>query len=132
MKTAKLKTCPTYQKKATCRVRDKLVKLREDTQLSARCIVVQQSRPTLVSSLGDTIAKYEFPVIPRSLFSSDGLLLIPTDKSAFIHVIEHYLPENTVLTTDHTVFSGQETVEGETNKPRRSGNIYGPMYSSKQ
>jgi len=44
----------------------------------------------MIESLGDSIGIYEFSIIPRSLFSSDGLLLIPTDKSAFVHAIEEY------------------------------------------
>ena len=94
MKKMKLKTFTTCQRKTPCKVGTKLVKLREDRQLLARFLVVHQSRPGLISSLGESIGKYEFAVIPRSLFSSDGLLLIPTDKSSFISVIEKYLPED--------------------------------------
>ena len=71
----------------------KLIKLREDHQLLARFLVVQQSRPGMIQSLGDTIGKYEFSVMPHSLFTSDGLLLIPTDKSSFIHAIEAHETE---------------------------------------
>ena len=44
----------------------------------------------MIASLKETIGTYEFSVIPRSVFSSDGLLLIPNDKSAIIHCIEEY------------------------------------------
>ena len=64
------------------------MKLREDRQFLARFLVVQQSRPIIIASLQETIGTYEFSVIPRSLFLSDGLLLIPNDKSAIIHCIE--------------------------------------------
>ena len=67
---------------------DRLVKLREDRQLLARVLLVQQSRPNMIVSLSETIGKFEFSVIPRSLFSSYGLLLIPTDKSSWVHAIE--------------------------------------------
>ena len=93
MKKIKLKTFSTCQKKTNCKVGNKLVKLREDRQLLARFLVVQQSRPSVIQSLSETIGKYTFSVIPRSLFSSDGLLLIPTDKSAFVHAIEEYKME---------------------------------------
>ena len=69
------------------------MKLREDRQFLARFFVVQQSRPTIIASLQETIGTYEFSVIPRYLFSSDGLLLIPNDKSAIIHCIEEYQVE---------------------------------------
>lgn len=90
MRKAKLKTFSSCRKKTQCKIGAKLVKLREDRQLLARFLVVQQSRPGMIHSLGDTIGKYEFSVIPRSLFTSDGLLLIPSDKSSFIHAIETY------------------------------------------
>ena len=64
------------------------MKLREDRQFLARFLAVQQSRPTMIASLQETIGTYEFSVIPRSLFSSDGLHLIPNDKSVIIHCIE--------------------------------------------
>ena len=90
MKKIKLKPFNTCQKKTKCTLSNKLVKLREDRQLLARFLVVQQSRPTMIASLQDTIGTYEFSVIPRSLFSSDGLLPLPNDKSAIIHCIEEY------------------------------------------
>ena len=88
MKKVKLKTFSTLKKKIPCKVGNKLVKLREDRQLLARFLIVQQSRPSMIESLSETIGMYEFSVVPRSLFSSDGLLLLPTDKSSFVHEIE--------------------------------------------
>ena len=74
--------------KETVRVRENVIKLREDRQLLARFLVIQQSRPELVPKLPTTIGDYEMSVLPRSLFASDGSLLIPTDKSSFMHAIE--------------------------------------------
>ena len=34
------------------------------------------------------MGRYEFSFIPTSLFRSDGLLLIPNDKSAIIHKLK--------------------------------------------
>ena len=47
----------------------------------------------MIASLQEIIGTYEFFVIPKSLFSSDGLLLIPNDKSAIIHCIEEFQVE---------------------------------------
>ena len=48
----------------------------------------------MITSLQETIDTYEFFVIPRYLFSSDCLLLIPNDKSTIIiHCIEEYQAE---------------------------------------
>ena len=77
-------------KKATIAVGDKVVKLLEDRQLLARFLVIQQSRPQLVDKLAETIRKYEMAVTPRSLFATDGILLIPTDRSSFMKEIEQY------------------------------------------
>ena len=61
----KLKTFSTCQKKTSCNVGNKLVKLREDRQLLAKFLVVHQARPSMTQSLSDTIGKYEFSIIPR-------------------------------------------------------------------
>lgn len=74
--------------KKTVRVGDKVIKLREDRQLLARFLVIQQSRPELVPKLPTTTGDYEMSVIPRSLFANDGSLLIPTDKSSITHAVE--------------------------------------------
>ena len=90
MKKMKMTTFSTLPKKMRCKVGDKVVNLREDQKLLARFLVVQQSRPSLTQSLHKATGKFEFSVIPRSFFSSDGLLLIPSDKSAIVDVIERY------------------------------------------
>ena len=89
IKKIKLKTFSTCKQKTKCKVGNKLVKLREDRQLLARFLVVQQSRPSIIESLSETV---EFSVVPRALFTSDGSLRLPRDKSSFIHAIEGYHP----------------------------------------
>ena len=89
----KIQNINTCRKKTRCEVGNKIVKLREDRQLMARFLLVQQSRPNTIQSLNTTIGTYEFSVILRSIFSTDGLLLIPTDKAAFVHAIEEYNAE---------------------------------------
>ena len=74
--------------KTRVRVGDKVIKLREERQLLARFLVIQQTRPELVPHLPATIGDYEMAVTPRSMFASDGSLLIPTDKSSIIHAVE--------------------------------------------
>ena len=48
------------------------------------------------------IATYEFSTKPRSLFSGDGELLIPDDKSSFLKEIELYQDSNETATTSST------------------------------
>lgn len=64
MQKMKLKTFNTCRKKTRCKVGNKIVKLREDRQLMARFLLVQQSRPNMIQSLNTTIGTYEFSVIP--------------------------------------------------------------------
>ena len=90
------------QKKTSCNVSNKLVELREDRELLARFLVVHQARPSMIQSLSDTIGKYAFYINPRSLLSSDGLLLIPT-KSAFVHAIEEFIIEPSCESVGNTV-----------------------------
>ena len=75
---------------ATIAVGNKVVKLREDHQLLARFLVIQQSRPQLVDKLPETIRKYEMDVTPRSPFATDGTLLILSDTSSFMKEIMQY------------------------------------------
>ena len=74
MNKLKLKTYSTWMAKQMARV--------------ARFLVIQQSRPELVSKLPYTIGDYEMSVVPCSVFANDGSLLIPTDKSGIMHAVE--------------------------------------------
>ena len=65
-----------------------IVKLKEERQLLARFLIIQQARPQLVIKLQNTIANYEMALVPRSMFASDGSLLLTADKSLLLQVIE--------------------------------------------
>ena len=69
---------------------NKVVKLREDHQLLARFLVIQQSLPHLVDKLPETIRNYEMDVTPWSPFATDGTLLIPNNTSSFMKEIKQY------------------------------------------
>ena len=58
VKKLKLKTYSTWMKKASIAVGNKVVKLREDRQLLARFLVIQQSRPQLVDKLPEMIMRW--------------------------------------------------------------------------
>ena len=75
----------TWMKKTKVRVGDKVIQLREERLLLAQLMIIQQIRKIDMRSV---IGMYEMAVIPRSLFSTEGGLLIPPDKSSFIHCIE--------------------------------------------
>ena len=86
--------------KTAVKVEDKVVKLREERQLLAQFLVIYQSRPELLPNLPGTIGEYEMAVTPRSMFSADGALLIPKDKSSFMHSIEEAVSPNLHSTAD--------------------------------
>ena len=65
MKKMKLKTFITWMAKTLVSVGDKVIKLREERQLLARFLVIQQSRPELVPRLPANIGNYEMSVTPR-------------------------------------------------------------------
>ena len=84
----KLKSFSNWMTKSRITVGDKVVKLREERQLLARFLVIQQSRPELVPKLGTTIGDFEMSVVPRSIFAVDGSLLLCKDKSSLMNAIE--------------------------------------------
>ena len=103
MEKLKLRTHSTCVRKVSVAAGNKVMKLREDRQLLARFLVIQQSRPNMVDKLGDTIGNYEMPVTPRSLFATDGTLLIPSDKSSFMVQVERYSqPTLSILGNNHS------------------------------
>ena len=65
---------------------DKVMKLKEERGLLQRFLIAARCRPQL--DLKECIATYEFGIIPRSLFSTDGSLLLPTDKSKIMKGLE--------------------------------------------
>ena len=92
MKKEKIKTFSTWMDKTPVRVGDNVIKLREERQLLARFLVIQQSRPEFLPRLASTIGNYEMAVMPRSMFAGDGSLLIPNDKASIIHAVEAFKP----------------------------------------
>ena len=65
----------------------KLIKIKEKWGLLQRFTVATRSRPDL--ALKECIGKYEFGFIPRSLFASDGSLLLAYGKAK---VLNHLNP----------------------------------------
>ena len=92
MKKEKIKTFSTWMDKTPVRVGDKVIKLREERQLLACFLVIQQSQPEFLPRLASTIGNYEMAVMPRSMFAGDGSLLIPNDKASIIHAVEAFKP----------------------------------------
>ena len=101
---------------------DKIIKLKEERGLLQRFVIVARCRPDL--DLKDCIGNYEFGVIPRSLFQSDGLLLFPHDKSKVMHGLEGLISECTEVTSTNNgvgrrliLFDGMELVNSIKKSP---------------
>ena len=86
MTKRKLRTFKSANVMTEIRIQDKVVKIKEERGLLQRFIVISRSRPEL--DLKECIGTYEFGVVPRSLFASDGSLLLAYDKASVLHHLE--------------------------------------------
>ena len=91
----KMKKLKTFQNHNTFVVKngDKITKLKEERGLLQRFVIAARSRPNL--DLKECIGTYEFGVIPRSLFSGDGSVLLPGDKSKIMQYLEKLIVKST-------------------------------------
>ena len=106
IKLSKIKTMNTWMKKLEVRIDDKVIKLREERQLLARFLIIQQVRDL---DLENAIGNFEMSLTPRSLFNNDCSLLLPANKSIVISRVEE-LPAATATvdemeTEDEAVIS---------------------------
>ena len=85
----KLKTFTNFMPQTAIRLGEKVLKLWEDRELLGRCLIIQTCRPELIPKLDEIIGHHEMGVVPRSICSNDGSLLIPSDKSSLMKVIEN-------------------------------------------
>ena len=81
----KLKTFKTANATIEINAGGKLVKIKEERGLLQR-LIISRSRPQL--DLKKCIGMYEFGVVPRSLFASDGTVLLAYDKAKILPHLE--------------------------------------------
>ena len=60
---------------------DTVIKVREESHLMGRMLVIHEYRPDLVPPLEETIKQYEMSVIAHMFCGVDGFLYLPHDKS---------------------------------------------------
>ena len=87
MQKMKLKTFNTCRKKTRCKVGNKIVKLREDRQLMARFLLVQQSRPNMIQSLNTTMA------VVQAIKKGPSLVYCSDFAAAFVRCIKKMISE---------------------------------------
>lgn len=76
------------------KVTGKIVELKEERALFSRFLIAANKRSEI--DLEFCLENYEFSVVPKSLFSSDGGPLPSTDKSIVMHGIEKNVGSTTV------------------------------------
>ena len=86
LKKTKLKTFKSANKRIMKKVDNKVIELREEKTLLSRFLITARKRPEL--DLEHCLGNYEFSVVPKSLFSTDGQPLTCTDQSSLLHHIE--------------------------------------------
>ena len=91
VKKRQLETWRSDGKKMKMTAEDKIVELQEDRSLFARMLVILKSRSEI--NLRETIATYEFSVVPRAMFAADGTILHCSTKSNLMAILEK-LPTN--------------------------------------
>lgn len=83
-----LKTISTWITKKRVRACDQIYKIHEERHLLQRLMQIQRSRSDSLPLLENIIRDFTLAVVPRSVFSPDGSLLIPSDKSSVMHAME--------------------------------------------
>ena len=73
-----------------------MLTIREERGLLQILIVISRSRPQL--DLKECIGTYEFCVVPRSLFASDGTVLLAYDKARILHHLELLVSNGKMVT----------------------------------
>ena len=86
MKKRKLQTWKSNGKVIKVKTAGRVEELKEDRSLFARLMMVCKSRPDI--DIKEAIGLYEFTVVPRSLFASDGTMMHCSCKSTLMHILE--------------------------------------------
>ena len=85
MSKYKLPTFISLNIQIAMKINQELVKVKEERRLMSRFLLV--SRIRLEIDLTFYLGKYELSVVPRSLFSADGVMCQEKDKSVVTEVI---------------------------------------------
>ena len=95
LKKRQLKSFKATKKCIKTKVGAKVVQLKEEKTLLTRFLITARKRPEL--DLEHCLENFEFAVVPKALFTSDGQPLTCTDKSAIMHHIEKLEESNEMI-----------------------------------
>ena len=135
MKKVNLKMFKDNGKKIKCKLEKKVVELNEERSLLTRFLLILKARPEIMD-ISEAIGEYEFTAIPRSLFTSDGLLNIPTDKSEIMSATE--IQADTTMPVSNSEISKVAVIDGmvEVQSLKKDGSVktcsdLGKIFASK-
>ena len=100
LKRVNLPTFKSFKKSVRKIVGEKVIQLKEEETLLSRFLITARKRPEL--DIESCIGNFEFAVLPKALFSSDGVPLPCIDKSELLHHIGDLVKEN-ADTEDNTL-----------------------------
>ena len=86
LKRRKLPTFNATVATTKVKLKNKIVTLKEERRLLTRFLIAYKERPEI--DLPSHIGRYEFSVVPRSMFHSDGSMIFASDKSSLMHEIK--------------------------------------------
>ena len=87
MKKRNLKTFKVQVKSIKSKSGGKIIQLKEENNLVSRFLITAWKRPEL--ELERCIGDYEFSVVPKSLFTEDGVPLVCKDKFIVMNILEN-------------------------------------------
>ena len=87
MNKLNLKTFSNWMKDLFLKMRigEKAIKLREESELLGRFLIIQGSHPKLVPKFEETIGENDMSRVPCSQCAGDGALHVPSDKASLMH-----------------------------------------------
>ena len=89
MKKRKMPTFADTSKSYKTKVDDKIVEIKEEKRLLTKFVIASRRRGDI--DLPAYFGRFEFTVVPRSMFRPDGSLLLGTDKATVMHKIENMI-----------------------------------------
>ena len=137
MKEIKLKMFKDNGNKIKCKLEKKVVELNEERSLLTRFLLTLKARPLRTRDHGYLQNdRAVFTAIPRSLFTSDGLLNIPTDKSEIISATE--IQADTTMPVNNSEVLKVAVIDGmvEAQSLKKDGSVktcsdLGKLFASK-
>ena len=115
IKKEKLPTFESLNKKITVKVNKKTVSIKEERKLMSRFVIASRTRQDI--DLSHYFGEYEFSVVPRVLFTTDGSLHPTTDKSVIAKELRNicHIDTNDMIIEGHQeykaiVFDGMAVV----------------------